>query len=76
MPKKDGREALKEIKSNPRLRHIPIIILTTSKAEGDVFRTYDLGANSVVRKPVTYTGLVEIMKALIRFWFETAELPI
>jgi CheY-like chemotaxis protein len=76
MPKKDGREALKEIKSDPRLRHIPVIILTTSKAEEDIFRTYDLGANSVILKPVTYKALVEIMRGLTQFWFETAELPI
>jgi CheY-like chemotaxis protein len=76
MPRMDGREALKEIKSDPRLRHIPIVILTTSKAEEDIFRTYNLGANSVVLKPATYTSLVQIMQNLAKFWFETAELPL
>ncbi len=76
MPKKDGREALKEIKVDPRLRHIPIIILTTSKAQEDVFRTYDMGANSVILKPVTFTALLQIMRNLVQFWFGTAELPL
>jgi CheY-like chemotaxis protein len=76
MPKKDGREALKEIKSEPRLRHIPIIILTTSKAEEDVFRTYNLGANSVILKPVTYSGLIDIMRSLTQYWLEVTELPL
>ncbi|MGB7539748.1 MAG: response regulator, partial [Anaerolineales bacterium] len=76
MPKKDGREALKEIKSDPRLRHIPIIILTTSKSEEDIFRTHDMGANSVILKPVTYSGLVEIMRSLTQYWLEVVELPL
>jgi CheY-like chemotaxis protein len=76
MPKKDGREALKEIKSDPRLRHIPIIILTTSKSREDVFRTYDLGANSVILKPVKFSGLTEIMQSLKQYWFEMTELPL
>lgn len=75
MPKKDGREALKEIKAIPELRHIPIVILTTSKAEEDIFRSYDLGANSYITKPVTFESLVEVMKALGRYWFEIVELP-
>jgi CheY-like chemotaxis protein len=76
MPKKDGRESLKEIKSDPRLRHIPIIVLTTSKAEEDTFRTYNLGANSVIHKPVTVDDLVRIMQTLTDYWFKTAELPL
>jgi len=76
MPKMDGREALKAIKSDARLRHIPIIILTTSKAEHDIFHTYNLGANSVILKPVTYAALVQIMNNLTRFWFDTAQLPL
>lgn len=76
MPKKDGREALKEIKSDPRLRHIPVIILTTSKSKEDVFRTHDMGANSVILKPVTYAALVDIMRSLKQYWFEVAELPL
>jgi len=75
MPRKDGREALKEIKGDPRLRHIPVVILTTSRAEEDVLRTYDLGANSFVIKPVTFEGLVQVMKSLAQYWFEIVELP-
>ena len=75
MPKKDGREALKEIKSDPLLRTIPIVVLTTSKAEEDVYRTYNLGVNSFITKPVTFDALVEITKDLGRYWFEIVELP-
>jgi CheY-like chemotaxis protein len=76
MPKKDGRECLKEIKSDPRIRHIPIVVLTTSRAEEDTFRTYNLGANSVIHKPVTIDNLVQIMQTLTDYWFKTAELPL
>lgn len=75
MPRKDGREALKEIKADPELRRIPIVIMTTSKAEEDIFRSYDTGANSYITKPVTFEGLVETMKALGRYWVEFVELP-
>lgn len=75
MPKKDGREALAEIKANPDLRQIPVIVLTTSKAEEDIFRSYDLGVNSFISKPVTFAGLVEAMKVLSQYWFEIVELP-
>ena len=75
MPRKDGREALKEIKADPNLRHIPVVILTTSKAEEDILRTYDLGASSFITKPVTFESLVEVMKALAKYWFEIVELP-
>ena len=75
MPKKDGREALKEIKSDPDLRGIPVVILTTSKEEEDVLRSYHLGANSYITKPVTFAGLVEAIKALGKYWFEIVELP-
>jgi CheY-like chemotaxis protein len=75
MPKKDGREALKEIKQNPNLRHIPVVVLTTSRAEEDVHRTYDLGVNSFITKPVTFESLVKIMRELGRYWFEIVELP-
>jgi CheY-like chemotaxis protein len=75
MPKKDGREALAEIKANPELRQIPVIVLTTSKAEEDIFRSYDLGVNSFITKPVTFGGLVEAMKVLSQYWFEIVELP-
>lgn len=75
MPKKDGREALREIKADPRLRRIPVVVLTTSKAEEDIYRTYDLGVNSFIIKPVTFDALVELMKGLNRYWFEIVELP-
>ncbi|MGH8613957.1 MAG: response regulator [Gammaproteobacteria bacterium] len=75
MPKKDGREALKEIKADPDLRRIPVVVLTTSKAEEDIFRSYDLGASSFITKPVTFEGLVELMKAMGQYWIEFVELP-
>lgn len=75
MPRKDGREALREIKADPILRRIPVVILTTSKAEEDIFRSYDLGANSFITKPVTFEGLVEVMRGLGRYWLEIVELP-
>jgi CheY-like chemotaxis protein len=75
MPKKDGREALKEIKADDHLRMIPVVVLTTSKAEEDVLRTYDLGVSSFIAKPVTFTALVDMMKTLSKYWFEIVELP-
>ena len=75
MPKKDGRQALREIKSNPDLRRIPVVILTTSKTDEDVLRSYDLGANSFITKPVTFDRLVEIVRALGTYWFQIVELP-
>lgn len=75
MPKKDGREALKEIKEDKNLRRIPIIILTTSKDERDVVLSYGLGANSVIVKPVTFEGLVEVLKVMGSYWFEIVKLP-
>ena len=75
MPKKDGREALAEIKSDPDLRQIPVIVLTTSKAEEDILRTYDLGVNSFITKPVSFLSLVEVMRSLTKYWFEIIELP-
>ena len=75
MPKKDGREVLKEIKSNPSLRSIPVVILTTSKAEEDILRTYDLGVNSYITKPVTFDALVDIIKNLGKYWFEIVSIP-
>jgi len=75
MPKKDGREALKEIKADPKLKNIRIIILTTSKAEEDILRTYDLSATSYITKPVTFGGLVEVIKTLGKYWLEIVELP-
>jgi CheY-like chemotaxis protein len=75
MPKKDGREALREIKSDPKLRQIPVVVLTTSKAEVDIFRSYDSGASSYISKPVSFEGLVNVMKGLGRYWFEIVDLP-
>jgi len=75
MPKKDGREALKEIKADPHLRIIPIVVLTTSKAEEDILRTYNLGVSSFIAKPVTFSGLVDAMRTLSKYWFEIVELP-
>ena len=76
MPKKDGREALKEIKSDPNLRRIPVVIMTTSKAEEDIFRSYDFGASSFITKPVTFDRLVEIVRTLGDYWFSIVELPV
>ena len=75
MPKKDGREALKEIKADDHLRVIPVVVLTTSKAEEDILRTYDLGVSSFITKPVTFASLVDVMKTLSKYWFEIVELP-
>lgn len=75
MPRKDGREALAEIKADPELRKIPIVVLTTSKAEEDILRTYDLGVSSFITKPVSFASLVEIMQTLNKYWFEIVELP-
>ena len=75
MPRKDGREALREIKNDPRLRDIPIVVLTTSKAEEDIARTYHLGVNSYITKPVKFAALVEVMRSLGKYWFEIVELP-
>jgi CheY-like chemotaxis protein len=75
MPKKDGREALKEIKSDPQLRRIPVIVLTTSQAEEDIIRSYDLGVNSFIKKPVSFESLVEFVRTLGKYWFEIVELP-
>ena len=75
MPNMDGREALEAIKADPKLRHIPVIILTTSRTEADIFSSYDLGASSYITKPVTFEGLVQAMGQLGRYWFEIVELP-
>ena len=75
MPRMDGREALAKIKADPRLRRIPVVILTTSKPEEDMLKGYDLGAASYLTKPVTFEGLVELMKALGTYWVEFVELP-
>ncbi len=75
MPRKDGREALAEIKAHPDLRQIPVVILTTSKAEEDIIRTYDLGVNSFIRKPVDFHDFVRIIQTLGDYWFNIVQLP-
>jgi CheY-like chemotaxis protein len=75
MPRKDGREALREIKSDPELRSIPVVILTTSKGEEDIERGYNLGANSFITKPVTFDGLVESLRVATEYWFQVVQLP-
>ena len=75
MPRMDGREALAEIKKDPALRSIPIVVLTTSGSEEDVLRSYDLGVNSFVRKPVTFEGLVAALKVMRAYWLEIVALP-
>jgi len=76
MPKKDGREVLKELREDPHLRRIPVVVLTTSKAEEDIYRTYDLGVNSFITKPVSFESLVSIMNTLKIYWLEIVELPL
>ena len=75
MPKKDGREALKEIKADPNLRQIPVVVLTTSSAEEDIARSYDIGANSYITKPMTFNSLIEVLRTLRMYWVEIVELP-
>lgn len=75
MPRKDGREALKEIKSDKLLSSIPVVVFTTSKAEEDIYRSYELGVNSFITKPVTFENLTEVMRTLGQYWFEIVELP-
>jgi CheY-like chemotaxis protein len=75
MPRMDGREALRKIKSDPDLRRIPVIVLTTSEAEQDILQSYDLGVNAFVTKPVTFDGLADAIQTLGDFWFEIVKLP-
>ncbi len=75
MPRMGGREALGQIKTNPELRSIPIVVLTTTAGEAEILRSYELGANSFITKPVTFAGLVEVMRDLGRYWLEIVELP-
>jgi CheY-like chemotaxis protein len=75
MPRKDGREALAEIKADPSLRRIPVVVMTTSKAEEDIYRTYELGTNSFIGKPVTLPALVEVVRVLGEYWFQIVQLP-
>lgn len=75
MPRMGGHEALAEIRADAKLRHIPVVVLTTSKAEEDVVRSYQLGANSYIVKPVTFAELVEVVRDIGRYWFHRVELP-
>jgi len=75
MPLKDGREALREIRADPDLRRIPVVVLTTSKADTDIGAIYELGANSFISKPFQFEALVTVMKMLGQYWFNTVELP-
>lgn len=76
MPRKDGRETLQEIKSDPNLRHIPVVVLTTSKAEDDILRSYDMGAAGYITKPVTFEALIQITKGLSEYWVQLVRLPL
>lgn len=75
MPRMDGFEVLTALKADPKLRTIPVVVLTTSEAEEDIVRSYELGVNSFVTKPVTFAGLVQAVKTLGTYWFELVELP-
>jgi len=76
MPKVNGHEALKEIKGDPNLRSIPVVIFTTSKSAHDINSTYNMGANSFIIKPVTYNGLIQTMNVLAKYWLEISALPL
>ncbi len=75
MPKMDGRAALAEIKKDEHLCRIPVVVLTTSKAEEDILKTYGLGVSSFISKPVTFEGLVEVVKTIGHYWIEIVALP-
>ena len=75
MPRKDGRETLKELKLDADLKDIPVVIFTTSKADEDVVRSYQLGSNSFISKPVTFDKLVKVISALGMYWFKIVKLP-
>lgn len=75
MPRRDGREALRDLKSHPRFKKIPVIVFTTSESQEDVAHAYELGANAFIRKPVNFEELVEVMKALRHYWLEIVTLP-
>lgn len=75
MPRLDGRQVLSEIKADPDLRRIPVVVLTTSKAQEDILRSYDLGVNSFITKPVAFAKLIDIMRVLGEYWFEIVKLP-
>jgi CheY-like chemotaxis protein len=76
MPRKDGRTVLKEMKEDPALRSIPVVVLTSSKADEDIYKSYDLGVNSYIVKPVTFEALVDILQTLEKYWFQIVEQPV
>ena len=76
MPRKDGREALRAIKADAKMRQIPVVVLTTSKADTDIASLYELGANSFISKPVNFEGLVDVIRALGQYWFQIVQLPL
>ncbi len=75
LPKKDGREVLKEIKEDPILRRVPVVILTTSRSEQDIIKTYDLYANCYINKPVDLDQFINVVKSIESFWFSIVKLP-
>lgn len=75
LPKKDGRQILQEIKNHPQLKSIPIVVLTTSKAQQDIHQTYLLGVNSFVTKPISFKKMVTVMNAIAQYWFDVVKLP-
>ncbi|WP_345267076.1 response regulator [Nibrella viscosa] len=75
MPRKNGFQALEEIKADARLRRLPVVVMTTSSADEDVLRTYNLGVNSYITKPFNFNRLIEMMGALKTYWIDTVKLP-
>ena len=75
MPKKDGREVLEDMKADPELRRVPVVVLTSSEAEEDVVRSYELNANAYLTKPVDFDGFVDIVKRIEDFWFSVVKMP-
>jgi len=75
MPKMDGREALSALKEDPELKQIPVVVLTTSRSDEDVYKSYDLGVSGYINKPVSFEGLVNVIQTLGKYWFEIVELP-
>ena len=76
MPKKDGREVLKELKQHPVFKKIPVIVFTTTKNEIEIKRCYELGANSYVVKPITFDALLKVVENIRSYWFQTASIPV
>ena len=76
MPKKDGREALREIKADEDLRKIPVIVFTTSLSQEDIDKSYQLGGNSYITKPSSFDDLIQIAKEIESYWFRTVKLPV